>query len=125
MTERQLLESIHRQYPTMRLFRNDCGAGWTGAKSTPLSGGRVILDKARRVSYGLLPGSGDLIGWEAITITPEMVGQKIARFVSIEAKTLRDKIADDQVKWLRNVRAAGGDARIVKELPDGIKEIEP
>lgn len=30
--------------------------------------------------------SGDLIGWETILITPEMVGSFIARFKSIEVK---------------------------------------
>lgn len=65
--------------------------------------------------------SGDLIGWEEIIITPEMVGMKIARFRSVECKeegwvpappTNRDKFAHEQAQreWARIVNEAGGRA---------------
>jgi hypothetical protein len=58
----------------LRLFRNN-----TGTLPDPRTG--------RPVQFGLARGSADLIGWRTITITPEMVGQRVAIFTSIEVKT--------------------------------------
>lgn len=125
MTERQLLEEIHKAHPDARLFRNDNGEAWTGTKSVKLSGGRLILQSARRIRYGLQPGSADLIGWTPVVITPDMVGQTVAVFTSIEAKTENDRISDDQIKWWKNVRKAGGIAKIIHEIMGAMHEIEP
>ncbi len=64
-----------------RLFRNNVG---------------VLQDiTGRPVRYGLaneskalneVLKSGDLIGWEPVVITPDMVGKTIARFLSVETK---------------------------------------
>lgn len=115
MRERELIEAIHEATPGVKLFRNDCGVAWTSAKRPSRRGGLMILDGARAVKYGLLPGSGDLIGWRSVEITPEMVGQTVAVFVSIEAKTENDHVRPEQLTWARNVRKAGGEARIVRE----------
>lgn len=68
--------------------------------------------------------SGDLIGWHTIIITPEMVGRKIAQFVSRECKpegwhfsgSVRE---EGQVRWAQLVNEAGGDACFVATV-DGI-----
>lgn len=38
------------------------------------------------IKYGLCNGSSDLIGWTPITITPDMVGKRIAVFTAVEVK---------------------------------------
>jgi hypothetical protein len=49
----------------MRLWRNNIG---------------LAFYQGKYVQYGLAPGSGDLIGFRSVTITPEMVGQRVAVF---------------------------------------------
>lgn len=66
---------------SVRTFRNNRG---------------VLLDKRGvPVRFGLANDSeqlgrtlksGDLIGWETLLITPEMVGSSVAQFLSIEVK---------------------------------------
>lgn len=70
------------------------------------------------IRYGLLPGSGDLIGWQTVTITPDMVGQRFARFVSVEVKTPKGVVKPDQRLWADNVRKAGGIAVIARSVDD-------
>lgn len=78
----------------VKLFRNNVGS---------------IKIGDRFVRFGLIKGSADMIGWRSLIITPEMVGRRFARFVSIEAKrTSGGKRADDQINWERVVREAGG-----------------
>lgn len=90
--------------PGVRMFRNSVGMHRT-------EDGRVIR-------YGLLPGSGDLIGWRSVVITPDMVGQRFAQFVSIEVKTPKGAVRPDQELWAENVRKAGGIAVIARSVDD-------
>jgi len=112
--------AVLRDHPFV--FRNDCGMAWVG--------GRKIIDKktgqshvigAKRIKYGLFPGSGDFIGWTTVTITPEMVGQQIAVFTSIETKTINDSMSNRQRNWFQRVREAGGIALVYKETRAGIE----
>jgi hypothetical protein len=62
--------------------------------------------------------SSDLIGWREVVITPDMVGRKLAQFVSIETKRTGWKYtgADREVaqkRWIDLVVAAGGYGRFV------------
>jgi len=57
---------------------------------------------------------GDRIGWKEITITPEMVGKKIAVFTSIEVKATGDTLADGQLDWHNLVINSGGISEIWK-----------
>lgn len=57
-----------------RLFRNN-----VGRLPDPRAPGKWV-------AYGLCPGSSDLIGWHTVTITPDMIGSKIAVFTAIETK---------------------------------------
>lgn len=66
--------------------------------------------------------SADLVGWECITITPDMVGQRIARFLSVEVKESGWKFSGSldemaQVAWATLVNAQGGRAMITN-LPN-------
>ena len=102
-----------------RLFRQDVGNGWQGKVAQHMDG-RVILDYPRRVSYGLCKGSSDLIGWQTIEITPDMVGKKVARFVALEVKTPPGKVSPEQENFINRVNAAGGKAGVVKSEEEAV-----
>ena len=89
------------------IFRNHCGA---------LKDNRTN----RLVTFGLSPGSPDLIGWKSVTITPEMVGQTIAVFCGIEIKTPVGTIREDQQNWLNRLSDAGGIAGVARSVDDAL-----
>jgi len=87
-----------------RLFRNNTG---------------TLKDaNGRPVSFGLAKGSADLIGWRTVTVTPEMVGQQVAVFTSIEVKTPTGRVKPEQQQWLDAVQAAGGIAAVARSVAD-------
>jgi hypothetical protein len=67
---------------------------------------------------GLFPGSGDLIGWRTLTVTPDMVGKPIAQFLSIEVKTKTGRVRPDQQNWLDQITTAGGHAIVARSVSD-------
>ena len=78
--------------------------------------GLAKLADGRRIRYGLCPGSSDLIGFRTITVTPEMVGQKIAVFTAIEIKSKEGRTSKKQQNFIDRVKEAGGIAEIIREL---------
>jgi hypothetical protein len=90
-----------------RVFRNNTGT--------------LRDQRGRPVSFGLAKGSADLIGWCTVTITPEMVGQRIAVFTSIEVKTATGRLRPDQQQWLDAVQAAGGIAGVARSVEDALR----
>jgi dihydroxyacid dehydratase/phosphogluconate dehydratase len=70
------------------------------------------------VQFGLARGSADLIGYRTITITPDMVGQQVAVFTSIEVKTPTGRIRPEQRAWMETVQAAGGIAGVARSVED-------
>jgi hypothetical protein len=103
-----LLEVGSKQ--TIRLFRNMVGVG-------KLQDGSIVR-------FGLMPGSADLIGWQTVTITPEMVGKKFAVFLSIEVKSEKGKPSDKQIQWQKVVADSGGKAIIAKNVSEIINFLE-
>lgn len=93
------------QCPAVRMFRNN-----SGAYKDPRSG--------RVIRYGLTTGSADLIGWQTVTITPDMVGLHIARFVSIEVKAPKGRLTPEQETWRTSVLKAGGIAIVARSVED-------
>ena len=89
----------------LRLFRNQ-----VGQLPDPRTG--------RPVQFGLARGSADLIGWRTVIITPDMVGQRIAVFTSIEVKTPTGRIRPEQHAWLNTVQQSGGIAGIARSVSD-------
>ena len=75
----------------------------------------------RPVQFGLCKGSADLIGYRTITITPDMVGQQVAVFLSIEVKTPTGRIRPEQQAWLETVQAAGGIAGVARSVEDALR----
>lgn len=109
---------------TSRLFRLNTGRGWIsglGPKGVVrLADGSVVIKAARSIALGFsapngdpVVGACDLPGWTTITITPEMVGHKVAVFTSIEAKRSKGgKPTEDQLNWATQVQNAGGIAGV-------------
>lgn len=106
------------------LFRNNRGAGHMETKRR---NGSVIRSYVR---YGLANDSknigdevksADLVGIERILITPQMVGQVVGRFLSVEVKAADWKYRGTpeevaQVKWATTINAYGGRALITNRL---------
>ena len=92
----------------LRLFRNQ-----VGQLPDPRTG--------RPVQFGLARGSADLIGWRTITITPEMVGTRVAVFTSLEIKTPTGRLTPAQHNWLGAVRSAGGIAGVARSVGDAFQ----
>ena len=92
-------------HPDARLFRNQ-----VGSLPDPRTG--------RLVTFGLARGSADLIGWRTLVVTPEMVGQRIAVFTSLEIKTPSGRLSPAQTHWLHAVREAGGIAGVARTVAD-------
>ena len=103
--------------PDVRLFRNNVGQGYVGRVDYDHHG-VITLINARRIRFGLHPGSGDLIGWRSITITPEMVGRRVAVFVSIETKSSTGRPTGEQTNWRDQIISAGGTAGIVRSAAE-------
>jgi hypothetical protein len=102
-----------------RLFRNSVGTGWSG-ELVSNEGGLVVLRNARFVRFGLVPGSGDLIGWHERTVTQEDVGRKFAVFLSVEVKAARGTASDKQTKWKTRVADAGGYATVARSPEEAL-----
>lgn len=95
-----------------RMFRNNRGLFLT-------------LDGERKTRAGLEPnGSSDAIGWTPVTITPAMVGQKVAVFTAIEIKTGSVPVTEDQSNYVDQVNKAGGLAGIAYDESDAIDIIK-
>jgi hypothetical protein len=88
-----------------RLFRSNAGMGWQG---------RVLHRNAQSLTLGnpralhaMPAGTPDCIGWTTVTVTPEMIGRKVAVFTGIETKH-RSGMSDEQRNFIERVQAAGG-----------------
>ena len=84
--------------------------------------GRIVLWRNNRgvakqgsvtVRYGVGPnGASDLIGYRTVTITADMVGQRIAQFAAVEVKKPGGRVAPEQHKFVDAINRAGGIACI-------------
>lgn len=95
--------------PDVRLWRNN-----SGKLPDPRTG--------RWVQFGVAsPGGSDLIGYKAITITPDMVGQKVAVFTALEVKTATGRATPEQRRFIEHIRSAGGISGIVRSTNDALR----
>lgn len=79
-------------------------------------------DKGFFVDAGLGgDGGSDLIGYKIVTITPEMVGKKVAVFAALEAKKGKNGATADQIKFINAVRLNGGIAGVFRSIDDVIQ----
>ena len=106
MSEQRIQQEIRLACSTgnTRLWRNNTG---------------TLRDQhGRPVQFGLCKGSADLIGYRTVTITPEMVGQQVAVFLSIEVKTPTGRLRPEQLACMETVQAAGGISCVARSVED-------
>ena len=87
-----------------RLFRNNVG--------------RAETVDGRFIQYGLCVGSSDLIGWQSVTITPDMVGQQVAVFTAVEVKSPGKKAKPEQQRFIDAVKRHGGRAGVATSVQE-------
>lgn len=95
---------------TLILHASQCGA--TIFKNNV---GKLRDERGNIVTFGLCKGSSDLIGWTPITITPDMVGKKIAVFTAVEVKLDKHgkyQATKEQKQFINVVRNNGGFAGV-------------
>lgn len=106
MTEADLMRRLMKLATDAgaRLFRNNTG---------------VLKDeRGVPVRFGLATGSSDLIGFVPVTVTPDMVGQTLAVFASVEVKTPTGRVRSEQADWIAMIRRFGGLAGIARTDQD-------
>jgi len=108
--------------PKIRIFRNNVGSGYIGDSKmfnkptiVNVKAGDVLIQNARYFDAGLCVGSSDLIGLQAVKITPEMVGTEIACFVAVEVKLPSGRVQQNQINFLEMVNKLGGKGIICRD----------
>ena len=112
MSEAPLMRRIMLKlsdFRNVRIFRNNVGV--------------ALYPDGSRVKYGLCTGSSDLIGYASITVTPDMVGSKVAVFTAIETKTRKGKQTAQQKNFIEQVRLFGGIAGVARTEEEAVKII--
>lgn len=97
----------------MRIFRNQ-----VGRYRLALPDCVRCQRQGRVITSGFCVGSSDLIGWRTVTVTPAMVGTRVAVFVAIEAKVGDNTTTAEQRAFLDAVHAAGGEARVLTDTAE-------
>ena len=106
MSESVLLRKtlLHASKLGFTLFRNSVG--------------RYRSPDGHWMSFGLCVGSSDLIGWKSITITPDMIGRRIAVFCAVETKAPHKDPTDQQARFIKAVHDAGGFSTVARHVED-------
>ena len=106
--QREIREALGAKARHARLLRNNSGVAFHA------DGSRVV--------YGVgSPGGSDLLGWTSITVTPSMVGRKIAIFTAAEIKTAAGRVSADQQNFIDAVKSAGGLAAVVRSADEALR----
>jgi hypothetical protein len=111
-----------------RIWRNSVGEAWLGRDFT-IAEGKLVRGKAYRITYGLGPGSSDLVGPVSIEITPAMVGCRVAVFAGIEikrpgdraAKKRRGRTSEAQGSFIETLTGLGGIGGVATSVEEAIQ----
>ena len=103
----KILKTLNRD---QRYFRINAGMGWTG-DTQYWQKGDLFIRNARPL-HAAPEGWPDLSGWETITITSDMVGQKIAVFSAIEVKSQTGRLTKKQKSFKDLLEKMGGRFRV-------------
>lgn len=105
------------------IFRANVGQAWTGEQFVR-QGRNMLIVNARPFTTGLPPGFSDLFGLVPVTITADMVGQKVAVFTALEVKTPKGKPTTQQQAFIQAVNDNGGRAGVVRCAEDAVRVVE-
>ena len=123
MSETEILRRVQLAaggLPGVRLFRNQVGAGVAGVVVARPEPG-LLLVRGNQVTMGLCTGSSDLVGWRALTITPDLVGQTVAQFLALEVKTQTGRVSPEQTRFIEALTKFGGLAAVVRSDAEAVK----
>lgn len=127
MSEKTLLSEIQLLFTKKghRIFRQNTGTGWAGEFFKPpmptnirITPSDVVIRNARPLRAGLCTGSSDLIGWQTITITEDMIGKKVAIFTAIEGKYGSTRTTLEQQRFIDSVNESGGHGQVVRDISE-------
>lgn len=106
-----------------KIFRINTGTGWVGTlvDKTPKS---ITLNNPRILHAGMCKGGSDLVGILPVTITPDMVSQKIGVFIAIEVKAEKGRATADQLAFIKMVNDTGGIGFIARSEDDAKKIVD-
>ncbi len=110
-----------------RLWRRNIGQAWIGRAKRfdkdetvalmQFKAGDVLIRSARPFHSGEA-GQADLYGWTPTLITADMVGQMLPVHTEVEIKFGKDRMSEDQDKWLafcQKQKVRAGVARTVED----------
>jgi len=114
----------------LTVWRNNTAVGWAG-KSFALKpgetyrarGGERVVLGARPIKAGLCEGSADIVGIEAVTITPDMVGRTVAIFHAWEVKDGSGRLSTPQRRFLDHVEDRGGVGVVVRSVDEALHAV--
>lgn len=124
--ESNLVQRILRQFSVgdVRLFRRNAGMGWAGkaeryttTRTVVIRPEDVVIRNARPLHAGD-EGMADIDGCISVVITPEMVGQRVAVAVYVEAKAPRGMVRPTQYAFIQLMQRMGARAGICRSEDD-------
>ena len=107
----------------IRVWRNNVGTAWNGTRVIRVKN-TVIIENPRIIKFGLCPGSSDFIGFKTVTITPDMVGQRVAVFTGVEVKAKTGRVKQIQHDFKNMVNENGGHAVIARSVDDVLEALK-
>jgi hypothetical protein len=87
------------------IWKNRGGELYTGVLAYNING-NLVLSQPKEVRLEVAPCN--LIGMSQVTVTPEMVGKRLAIFTAIECKSRKTKESARQKDWIEKVKTMGG-----------------
>ena len=99
----------------VRLLRINSGVAWQGDRKKFVDRS-LVLSNPRKII--LAPkGTADILGLRAVTVTPEMVGKRIAQFVALEVKAGSEP-SPAQERFLETVTKLGAVGAFVASVSE-------
>lgn len=99
-------------------FRINAGSFWAGEIMSNKD--NMLLMKNPRKIQGAPEGTSDIIGVTTVTVTPEMVGQRVGVFTAIEVKKPGENPKAHQKNFLKNMRDRGAIAGVARSPEDAV-----
>lgn len=109
-----IVEYIKKAGMYSRMFRANAGKAWAGKIISRDNEKNTITIKNPRMFHGMPEGFPDTVGFQSVTVTPEMVGSRIAIFKCAEFKTGDQDLTDNQSRFKKMVDKMGGIFEVVR-----------